>query len=470
MATKKQTTIERILAQLDDELRKENLQRVGIRFEGQNFVLPEGITIQDAIDRLSRMAKMEDEVVETIFRLPNGHIDDILYNFYVKMTEKFQALIPDTQESFFGTMPGTSVTVTIGLNKTTVVPVGDVAIPGLPIKFSISVRQDKNDPMNSSVNVTAQCKRRYDPIIKALEAEVQDYLRNHSIFQNQGITSKFRFVDFSGDVSKVVYSPHEAKVLNANLFNILEHADAVEKSIGTIKRTILLYGAYGSGKTFTGKIAAQVALKNGWTVMTVEPGDNFEQAFRFAMRYQPCLLQFEDVDSITGDRERDVDLNKILDVMDGVLTKDAKVITLFTTNHKDRINRAMRRTGRIDVMLELGKITRESIVPMVKAYCGDALDGELDQDALFAESSGFSPVYVAEAVRRAKLYAISDGRTIINGEDVLNGMLEVKPQLAWQNGVHETMENTTLDDRIASIVQKVNEGTYQPVRQEVEQE
>lgn len=444
------TAIQKALSILDDALRIEYMHSVGVEFDGTHIVLPEGTTLKEGYERLGKMIKQEDEEVVMVIRIPRGHVNDGLHAVNTILTEKFQRLMTKATETWFGTIPGTTIAIETGLNKTEQVPVGSVEIPGIPITMNIGVSHGEN-PMDSEVYIEVKYKRRYEPFVKDMERSIMEYVRTHSIFLNSAIDSRFNFIDIGGDMSKMIYGQRTGAILKANLFSPLENRRAILDSGISLKRTILMYGAYGAGKTATGKLAAQTAIANGYTVMLVRPGDNFSVAFKFAMKYQPCLLIFEDVDTISSG-ERNIDLNNVLDVMDGILTKDAQVITVFTTNHRNRINKAMRRAGRIDVMLELGVVERDSIVALVSAYAGDNLEGELDEEALYKASIGYSPVYIAEGVRRATLYKIAENRSHITCDDIVNGLMELRSQHDWMNQDQENLPEQTIDSRLSKIV------------------
>lgn len=453
--TKKETplAVRKAVENLDKALRQEYLQDVGIKFEGSNIILPEGATLVDIAKRLLKIVEQEDEFVQTVIELPLGHVDDLLYQLNRVMEEKFNKLLTKATYGFFDMTPGTTITVVIGYNQTAVVPIGKVQLPGLPIEMDIMTSTNEDDPMASKVRVVVMYKRRYESFVTELQRDVIAYVSTHSIFRGAVINSNFEFVEIGTETNKMIYSSREANTLQANLFGPLTRIDVQRIAGISVKRTMLLHGDYGSGKTATGKLAAQIATSNGWTVMIVRPGANFPVSFSFAMKFQPCLLFFEDVDSITGSELRGIDINNVLDVMDGILTKDAEVITVFTTNHRDRINHAMRRAGRIDVTVELGVVDEDSVVQLVKVYAGNNLSGELDSAKLFEAARGYTPVYVVEAVRRAVLYMLDAGREMIISDDVVSGLQEMRPQFEWTQGVQEVAERVTMDTKVRDAVQ-----------------
>ena len=88
--------------------------------------------------------------------------------------------------------------------------------------------------------------------------------------------------------------------------------------------------------------------------------------------------------------------------MDGVQTKGNDLTVIFTTNHENRINRALRRPGRIDLVLKFDNPTKDSVQKIYKSYLGE-LDPESSLDyKLLADYTMDAPgAVVAEIAKRA---------------------------------------------------------------------
>ena len=94
------------------------------------------------------------------------------------------------------------------------------------------------------------------------------------------------------------------------------------------------------------------------------------------------LFVIEDIDTIAGalNRTPGVDgadergmsgspLHEILNAMDGMQTPDGLKF-IVTTNHLDRLDPAIVRPGRIDEVVEIGPLSRESARAMFIAFYG----------------------------------------------------------------------------------------------------
>ena len=82
-----------------------------------------------------------------------------------------------------------------------------------------------------------------------------------------------------------------------------------------------------------------------------------------------CILLLEDIDALFVDRKNNdsnksmVSFSGILNVLDGIGRKN-KLITFMTTNYKNRLDKALIRSGRIDYQMHFGFATIEQIKKM----------------------------------------------------------------------------------------------------------
>lgn len=140
------------------------------------------------------------------------------------------------------------------------------------------------------------------------------------------------------------------------------------------KRGYLFHGLPGTGKTSLVQAIAGHFEHNLCHVHLTHPWLT-DESLRAAMNQAPrrSILVFEDVDAIFGrDREKlladsTLSFSGLLNALDGVGKADGQIMVL-TTNHRDRLNPALIRNGRVDVHIEFPQATDEQLSGMFARF------------------------------------------------------------------------------------------------------
>ena len=141
------------------------------------------------------------------------------------------------------------------------------------------------------------------------------------------------------------------------------------------KKNFLFHGIPGTGKTsLIYTIASHFDLDICFLNITNDLDDN---TFTRAISNLPDnhILVLEDIDALFIDRDSkcSVSFSTLLNVLDGMLKKH-KLLTFMTTNYKDRLDSALKRTGRIDYDLEFTYASKKQIENMYKHYVDNNYD------------------------------------------------------------------------------------------------
>lgn len=143
------------------------------------------------------------------------------------------------------------------------------------------------------------------------------------------------------------------------------------------RRGYLLYGPPGTGKTSVAfALAGELRLNLCWLSLT-NPKLN-DQTISMLLQKTPArsLILIEDVDAFFNSRQKQdqhiaVSFSGLLNALDGVAAQEGRIIFL-TTNHRELLDAALIRPGRIDVEFKLDLATREQIATMLRRFHPDA--------------------------------------------------------------------------------------------------
>lgn len=145
--------------------------------------------------------------------------------------------------------------------------------------------------------------------------------------------------------------------------NVLRHPECAEV-YGIKPPSMLFYGPAGCGKTF---FAEKMAEELGIHFMKIVPDDlactwvhgtqqKIGEVFRKAEKKAPTLLFFDEFDAMvprrTGDENNqhyDNEVNEFLCMLNN--SSERGIYVLAATNHPERIDKAVLRTGRIDELV-----------------------------------------------------------------------------------------------------------------------
>ena len=197
---------------------------------------------------------------------------------------------------------------------------------------------------------------------------------------------------------------------------MLEHPDDAER-YGIDWNGILLHGPPGVGKTF---FARAIAGEYDMSLMHVSTGDlvaslvggsarNIEKAFETALQHLPCLLFFDEFDSVaqrrdnTPDQESRRTVNQLLTSLEAY-RDERQLLVMAATNSIEHLDPAVIRPGRFDRHIRIDLPDAEARRAIFAAELDDrpAADA-IDLDALVTRTEGMTPAAIAKIVDTAAL-------------------------------------------------------------------
>lgn len=167
-----------------------------------------------------------------------------------------------------------------------------------------------------------------------------------------------------------------------NIIDFIDHwknqKDIYNKHEIVYKTGILLYGEPGTGKSTICKAIAGYLDYNIHAIDIQEFIDKPQELKERIRRItEKSIVLFEDIDCIIADRndenisdKKKFIIGTVLNILDGINSPD-NVLFLATTNHIEKIDSAIIRNGRFDLIVEISKIDRDSAEEMKESFNSD---------------------------------------------------------------------------------------------------
>lgn len=205
----------------------------------------------------------------------------------------------------------------------------------------------------------------------------------------------------------------------------VEHPEKFEKFGMSPSKGVLFYGPPGCGKTLMAKAVANECQANfisvkGPELLTMWFGEseaNVRDVFEKARQAAPCVLFFDELDSIAQQRggssgdgggAADRVMNQLLTEMDGVGAKK-NVFIIGATNRPDIIDTALMRPGRLDQLIYIPMPDFESRLSILRATLRKSpVAKEVDLNYLASQTDKFTGADLTEICQSACKMAIRE--------------------------------------------------------------
>lgn len=205
----------------------------------------------------------------------------------------------------------------------------------------------------------------------------------------------------------------------------VEHAEKYIKFGMNPSKGVLFYGPPGCGKTLLAKAIANECGANfisikGPELLTQWFGEseaNVRELFDKARAASPCILMFDEMDSIAkargsggagGSEAGDRVINQILTEIDGVGARK-NVFVIGATNRPDILDPAVIRPGRLDQLIYIPLPDLKSRIAIFKAALKTApISPDISFEVLGRSTHGFSGADITEICTQASKLAIRE--------------------------------------------------------------
>lgn len=438
-------------------------EKIEVVRAGRTIAVPEGMPLKEAIQTLVRQEKYEEEPVG-IEEIIEGCFWDGAYAFHKAMVQTFTWVHGKTIETFFGEIRPKLIAIETGWKKTENVPWGQFTVPG--VEGTFQTQGHRMTDGRYAFKVVASVKRKYEKVVKEVADLARRIVRDQSIYRGKAVRIRFRtdegknidmpapkFMDVSQlDPNSLILSRTVDAAVRTSIFTPIAQTEVCRQHRVPLKRGVLMSGMFGTGKTLTAYMTAALCEKNGWTFIYCERADEFAECIRFAHSYQPAVVFCEDIDRVL-EGNRDITMDDILNVVDGIESKHTEIMTVLTTNMANKINAAMLRPGRLDAVIDFLPPDAEAVERLLHYYARGLLEPGEDLSDAGKMLAGRIPAVIRECVERAKLSAIKlgvpkDGVLRLDGLALLDAAEGLEGQLALLEKNLAAASEVTLEDLV----------------------
>jgi hypothetical protein len=289
------------------------------------------------------------------------------------------------------------------------VPYGKIALPEAGEGANIEISYDK---AANKLHVTGSCEFQWASMIDEIVEQTRLFLNTESIYKSQAIELNSDFepniIDLSNiDDEFMVLSETTKQEMKPFDSRILHPEKCVAMGI-PLKLGVLLEGPYGTGKTLFAFKAAKKAIGNNWTFIYLKDPKLLATTLKLSKTLDKSgngiIVFVEDIDQVTtGDRDKA--MQDILNTLDGGDTKGMNVISMFTTNHLEKINPTFLRGKRIGSIISMGPLTANTAMEYIHYTFKDTY--HLDEDGMAVvcqkiEEYEIVPAFMAEICEKVK--------------------------------------------------------------------
>ena len=237
---------------------------------------------------------------------------------------------------------------------------------------------------------------------------------------------------------------YEAKrTLHDNLITGIKEPEKFVKMGISPSRGALLYGPPGTGKSLLAKALAtesnaNIIVVRGPEVLSKWVGESekaIREIFRKAKTSSPCIVVFDELDSLARPRAHEDDLLGSERVLSQMLTEmddsgSAGVIVIGITNRPDLIDTSLLRPGRLDLILYVGPPDEKARLEILRITSKRMpLATDIDLEIIAQSTKNFSGADLVALCREAGVHALRRSSIIISNLDFVNAARLVRPSI-----------------------------------------
>ena len=237
---------------------------------------------------------------------------------------------------------------------------------------------------------------------------------------------------------------YEAKrTLHDNLITGIKEPEQFAKMGIRPSRGALLYGPPGTGKSLLAKALAtesnaNIIVVRGPEVLSKWVGESekaIREIFRKAKASSPCIVVFDELDSLARPRAHEDDILGNERVLSQILTEmddagSAGVIVVGITNRPDLIDTSLLRPGRLDQIVYIGPPDEKARLEILRITSQSMpLAADIDLESIAQSTKNFSGADLVALCREAGVLALQRRSDVISSANFANAIRLVRPSI-----------------------------------------
>ena len=252
------------------------------------------------------------------------------------------------------------------------------------------------------------------------------------------------YVEVAGVKWEDVGGLYEAKrTLHDSLITGIKEPDKFVKMGIRPSKGALLYGPPGTGKSLLAKALAtesnaNIIVVRGPEVLSKWVGESekaIREIFRKAKASSPCIVVFDELDSLARPRAHEDDILGNERVLSQILTEmddagSGGVIVVGITNRPDLIDTSLLRPGRLDQIVYVGPPDERARLEILKVTSrAMPLAADIDLDAITQSTKNFSGADLVALCREAGVLALHNRSDVISSANFADALRLVRPSI-----------------------------------------
>lgn len=300
----------------------------------------------------------------------------------------------------------------------------------------------KYDPPSRTLMLTGQCEKRFQRLMDSIVEKTKELVDTDSIYKGKAIKiisddgTSPEFIDLSKIENLPLFLTEDAKFSTTPIEARIEHTERCARENIDLKFGALLCGDYGTGKTLYAFKLALKAIRNQWSFIYCPQPEKalfvIQIANMLSKNGKGVVVFLEDIDKILSERTNLT--NQISVLMDGGETKKNNVITIFTTNHLERIDPTFIRGKRIGTIVTLTHPDTATAREMIGSYMvsetgASILEDDVTPAAELIEQEKIVPAFIAEILERVKAHRVYTNKQLVTCGEIIASIKSYRTQM-----------------------------------------